>query len=144
MYHLNFRLSFSLFLLRRSEYSVSIPFCVADYYPRGKREGREGERERPVPCSKISEATSCLLRIERTRPGPIPIQHHPHAPRHRTPRENPMRSPPRPRRPVPARLVAAAVLLSALAGGAAAGAAIAGDGYGRGRRLYMRNKVLEM
>ncbi|EEC73977.1 hypothetical protein OsI_08885 [Oryza sativa Indica Group] len=55
-----------------------------------------------------------------------------------------MRSPPRPRRPVPARLVAAAVLLSALAGGAAAGAAIAGDGYGRGRRLYMRNKVLEM
>uniref|UniRef100_A0A0E0CRA6 alpha-1,2-Mannosidase n=1 Tax=Oryza meridionalis TaxID=40149 RepID=A0A0E0CRA6_9ORYZ len=55
-----------------------------------------------------------------------------------------MRSPPGPRRPVPARLVAAAVLLSALAAGAAAGAAVAGDGYGRGRRLYMRNKVLEM
>lgn len=53
-----------------------------------------------------------------------------------------MRSPRSPR-PAPARLVAVALLLAALAGGAAA-AAISGDGYGHARRLYMRNKVLEM
>ncbi|XP_040377359.1 alpha-mannosidase I MNS5 isoform X1 [Oryza brachyantha] len=54
-----------------------------------------------------------------------------------------MRFPRRPPRSALARLVAVALLLAALAGGAAA-AAITGDGYGRGRRLYMRNKVLEM
>ncbi len=58
MYHLNFRLSFSFFFLRRSEYSVSLPFSVADYYPRGKREGeRERERDRcPVAKSRKQRA----------------------------------------------------------------------------------------
>ncbi|KAL5212754.1 hypothetical protein ABZP36_023601 [Zizania latifolia] len=54
-----------------------------------------------------------------------------------------MRSPPRWHRPAPARLVAVALLVAALAGGFAA-AAVPGDGYGHARRLYMRNKVLEM
>ncbi|TVU28455.1 hypothetical protein EJB05_19972 [Eragrostis curvula] len=53
-----------------------------------------------------------------------------------------MRSP-RPPGPAPARLVALALLLAVLTGGAAAGA-IRSDGYGRARRLYMKNKVLEM
>ncbi|CAL4885308.1 unnamed protein product [Urochloa decumbens] len=41
--------------------------------------------------------------------------------------------------PSPARLVAAAVLLAALTGGA-----VGVDGYGRARRLHMKNKVQEM
>ncbi|AQK74751.1 Alpha-mannosidase I MNS5 [Zea mays] len=49
-----------------------------------------------------------------------------------------MRSPGR-RLPAPARLVAAALLLAALTGGA-----VGADGYGRARRVYMKNKVLEM
>lgn len=49
-----------------------------------------------------------------------------------------MRSPGR-RLPAPVRLVAAALLLAALTGGA-----VGADGYGRARRVYMKNKVLEM
>ncbi|PAN08059.1 hypothetical protein PAHAL_1G383700 [Panicum hallii] len=49
-----------------------------------------------------------------------------------------MRSP-EPSLPAPARLVVVALLLAALTGGA-----VGVDGYGRARRLHMKNKVLEM
>jgi len=49
-----------------------------------------------------------------------------------------MRSP-EPSLPAPARLVVVALLLAALTGGA-----VGVDGYGRARRLHMKNRVLEM
>jgi len=49
-----------------------------------------------------------------------------------------MRSP-EPSLPAPARLVVVALLLAALTGGA-----VGVDGYGRARRLHMKNKVLEI
>nr|AWA44947.1 alpha-1,2-Mannosidase [Saccharum officinarum] len=49
-----------------------------------------------------------------------------------------MRSP-GPRLPAPAQFVVAALFLAALTGGA-----VGADGYGRTRRLHMKNKVLEM
>ncbi|GJN22238.1 hypothetical protein PR202_gb09788 [Eleusine coracana subsp. coracana] len=54
-----------------------------------------------------------------------------------------MRSPRPPGHPASARLVVVALLLAALTGGAAAGA-VRSDGYGRARKLHMKNKVLDM
>lgn len=73
--------------------------------------------------------------------NPIPTSAPPAQPAsllHRPSLPTSMRSP-GPRLPAPAQFVVAALFLAALTGGA-----VGADGYGRTRRLHMKNKVLEM